>query len=248
MAQAQLIGSKMTDVGRTRHLDLVRGISKTLYLQLKCMENLTVVANLWSADMGSVLHTRLLVLGRNRVQHGLLSYWTSNWDPSRFARSDSTQQAVDNDLASAETVRIAALIFSDMAFFPLPWALGVRTRLAERMRLVWVAGDLHQSVAASHDNYSILHACVLWFGCLAAFNSASQEWFEVELLYLFEQIYGQPSHTFDYREVRAVLQGFLWWGTVCNHPSEDLWSRLVQRINRRTKPEYPAYQYPVLGS
>jgi hypothetical protein len=228
-SEAVLIDSQTSNLGRVQHIDLVRGISKVLYLHLTCMTKLIHLADLYCADPNSALYTRLLVLGRNRVQHALLSSAASRYDPSAFAPSNDLA-ATDNDLASTEAIRIAALIFSDMAFFPLPWALDVKTRLAERMRRVWEIGNLRRLVAASKDNYSVLHACLLWLGCLAALGSAHQEWFEVELLHLIGDIYGQPSQTFGFEEVRAVLQGFLWWEPVSGRPSKDLWSRLVDRV------------------
>jgi hypothetical protein len=86
-----------------------------------------------SLKMLGALFTENLVMSRNEVQHRLLSFPISQYPTEYFATVSSTG---DNS-ALTELTRLAASVFSDMAFFPLPWRTGVKLRLAARMRAVW---------------------------------------------------------------------------------------------------------------
>lgn len=193
------------------------------------MVQLIEVANLFCENPGSDRYKRALILGRNEVQHGLLSYPTSQYEFTAFTLDKGSQQVTDPILVSTEIIRIAALIFSDMVFFPLPWALGIKLRLANRMRLIWEYGQMRQIAAYLQSTRSELHIWLLWFGCFAAFRSPHQEWFELELLHLFQEMYGQRLWSIEFETVKQILGCFLWWGPVCDLPGEDLWSRIVDR-------------------
>jgi hypothetical protein len=211
-------------------LVLIRHISREVHRLISNIVQFTEIADLFYHNPSWKTLTTFLTLGRNEIQHRLLSLSTSQYDLSAFAVSEKCSCSLEGDgpgaLVLTELIRLAASIYSDMALFPLPWKSGVKLQLAERMRLVWETSQMDRAAEKnSQIVYTELSIWLLWFGCFAAFRSHHQEWFELELHRVLEVFYG-PLESVTFDTVKQLLLGFLWWDPICDLPGQDLWFRL----------------------
>jgi hypothetical protein len=87
---------------------------------------LTTDAELYNNGLRCGSLTRRLVLGRNGLQHGLLTLIPT-----------PGSQLSEANVVLTELCRLAALLYGDVVLFPLPWATGVKRRLSTEMREVW---------------------------------------------------------------------------------------------------------------
>lgn len=187
---------------------------------------LTEVADLFYHDPSRKSLTKILTLERNEIQHGLLSFPTSQFDAAAFAVDEKCLSGWNRVLALIELIRLAASVYSDMVLFPLPWRTGVKPRLAARMRLILESSQLYRLAGYTQTAHTELHIWLLWFGCFAAFRSRHQEWFEHELCRVLGVFYRLQWGSVAFDTVKRSLHGFLWWDPVCHGPGQDLWSRL----------------------
>lgn len=212
----------------------VRDVSENMHRLMTHMVQLTEVADLWTSnpDSGKTL-TTVLTLGRNQIQHRLLSYPTSQYNVTAFAPEWASSIPADNTLALTELIRLAASVYASIATFPLPSAAGVKQRLAERFRKVWSTGQMHRPAATPQaTTHAELKLWLLWFGCFAAYRSTHQKWLERELRWALRALYGpQWEETVTFEMVKGSLRGFLWWDLVCDMPGQDLWLRLKSQTS-----------------
>lgn len=213
-------------------LEVVADVSEDMRQAIAYMAQLTEVVDMFYQDPKSKALTGFLVLGRNEVQHFLLSFYTSQYDVNAFIVDNKGSSTLDDvqSLALTEIIRVAASIYSDMLFFPLPWSTGVKLRLAGRMRLIWSKSQMDQPAEPAKSLYTDLHVWVLWLGCFAAFRSQHQQWFEMKLYHVLETFYGIEWESATYDMLKQALRSFLWFDPVCDTPGRDLWTRIVSRV------------------
>lgn len=190
------------------------------------MVHLTALASLFAANRNSQRYEQPLILGSNQIQHRLLSHPTSQFHVDTFAQ-DSADPC--RTLSLAELTRIAALIFSDMVFFPLPWSLGVKQRLARRMRHIWENARMARFMDNAQTEHLQLCTWILWFGTLAAVWTGHREWFEAELYQVLQRLYGPDLAGVTFDSMREMFHGFLWWEYTCDLPSQGIWERMLGR-------------------
>jgi hypothetical protein len=169
---------------------------------------------------------KVLITGRSEVQHGLLSFRTSQLDATAFNSFIPDGDDEKGDLSLVEATRIACLVFSDMILFPLPWSSGARPRLARRLRAIWSRSRLSESDDGVSSGITQLKIWILWFGSLAALFTASQKWFETTLRRHISSQLSKTNRPMTLNAVKPVLRGFLWFEPVCDQPGQDLWKRM----------------------
>jgi hypothetical protein len=210
-------------------LSKVKDIDTGIYEVLTNITRLTEIADLslkpWSA------HTkRTLILLRNETMHDLLSINTGHIDLEKFANTERGSISSCR-VALTEVIRLAAVIYSDMAILPHPWKLAVKLNHAKRLRAVWKKGQLSQLVNLPNAHLEV-QIWLLWFGCFGAYLSEYQEWFETELHRMMKKKYGDRLDALTFDDVKGLLRGFLWWDEVCDWPGEELWWRIKNRAVR----------------
>jgi hypothetical protein len=210
-------------------LSKVKDIDTSIYEVLTNMTRLTEISDLslkpWSA------HTkRTLILLRNETMHDLLSMNTGQINLEKFAIKERATLSTCR-VALTEVIRLAAVIYSDMAILPHPWKLAVKFSHAKRLRAVWKKGRLSQLANFPNAHIEVL-IWLLWFGCFGAFLSDLQEWFESELRHTMEAHYGDQLSVLTFHDLKGMLRGFLWWDDICDQPGEELWCRVKGRTVR----------------
>lgn len=128
---------------------------------------------------------------------------------------------LDGDKSVLHACRLATLIFSDMAIFPLPPTQAIKHRLAARLRYTLQAC----SIACNWD----LHAYVLlWattLGAIAATYTCDRGWYVERMVEHVE--YLGIEH---WPNLSSVCSRFLWWKPVCGEPTEKLWAEMFPAI------------------
>lgn len=155
-----------------------------------------------------------LVTARHSAQHRLLSQLPP--PQSNF---------LDGDNNVLHACRLAVLIFSDMAIFPLPPTQGVKYRLAPLLRHTLQAC----SIVCSWD----LHAYVLlWattLGAIAASYTYDRSWYVEQMIKHVENLGIDHLSTLD-----SICSKFLWWKPVCGEPTETLWAEMFPGLEDNT--------------
>jgi hypothetical protein len=179
--------------------------------------------------------TTLLMNARNEIQHELLSGPTSQLDKHAFSSTDRSSRAP----GQIEALRLAASMYSDMVLYPLANSTGVKPRLASRLRAVLETSKINDATTTTTDPASQspspmtdkLSVWILWSGCLAAWKSADQDWFEDRLRTRLESMYGPDGFAeLDLEHVQArILDGFLYWAPIYEVPNRELWARIRGR-------------------
>lgn len=186
-------------------LTSIRYISEDMHRLITHMIQLTQAADVFhsSPEDRRTIQT-VLTMGRNQVQHRLLSYPTSQYSMAAFAVDETNLADPDRTLALTELIRLSAMIYASMTTFPLPWSAGVKERLAERFRSVWLTSQMHRQ--AQNPEFTTAHAelkaWLLWFGCFAAFRSPQRRWFERELRGTLQAFYGARWEIVTFEEVK----------------------------------------------
>jgi hypothetical protein len=171
-------------------------------------------------------------IARLEIQHCLLTFHTSRWETESFAKLPAESRASET---LTELIRLAALIYSDLVFVPMPWRTGIRQRLSKRIRLLWEGSSSFLS-EYSQRSYSELYVWMLWFAALASFSTENQAWFEQELRSTLEIVYGPDWDCLTFGTIKHFLCGFLWWDNVCGVPGAGLWGRLTERSDTAEAP------------
>jgi hypothetical protein len=223
------------------HLIAIEQIDSQLYQILVRMSSLTQIADeAYVQSKPSPLLIEILTLGRNEIQHDLLSNPTSQYGPLDFVPTTPLDRSPPNprsiptpipQLALIELIRLTACIYSDLVLYPLAWSTGVKARLSTRLRMILLSTTPRLPSQCPADTN--LRTWILWYGTLASFTSAHQDWFENELYFHLQMVYGLDfgDRGIGYETVRGVLKGFLWWDHICEQPSRNLWERIL--LSRR---------------
>jgi hypothetical protein len=211
----------------------LRGISQRMYGILLDMLSLTMLADEYSRNRKNKGLENTISIGREEVQHALLSCPRSQYPGRVFglsAHADFKDVVRIERLALAELCRTVAAIYSDMVLYPLAWSTGVKPRLAARTRDIMQNSRIHggqsSGLVGSHQK---LLLWILWFACFAAFRGADQAWLEAQLLKQLVLVCGSELEGAKFEEVKEVLRGYLWWDHVCANPTLELWDRVRQK-------------------
>jgi hypothetical protein len=209
-----------------QRINVVGDIDKSLQEIVTQMSYLTELAYHLHSKGHHGPVAKVLITGRSEVQHGLLSFRTSQLDTMAFNSYMADGDDEKGDLSLVEATRIACLVFSDMVLFPLPWSSGARPRLARRLRTIWSRSRLSESDDGVKSGIAQLKIWILWFGSLAALFTASQNWFETTLRRHISSELSKTNRPMTLEAVKPVLRGFLWFEPVCDQPGRDLWERM----------------------
>jgi hypothetical protein len=223
-------------------LTAIEPIDSKLYQLLARMSSLTRIADeVYVQSKPSPLLIKILTLGRNETQHELLSNPISQYGPLDLVPIAPLDEVLPNPipiptptppLALIELIRLTACIYSDLVLYPLAWSTGVKARLSSRLRMILMSTTSRTSSRCPADTNT--RTWILWYGTLASYTSAYQDWFENELYSHLQMVYGLKfgDRGIGYETVRVVLKGFLWWDHICEQPSRNLWERILlsQRI------------------
>lgn len=140
-----------------------------------------------------------------------------------------------------EATRFAIMIYMDMVLWPLPWAVGVKPRLAARLKgvLPRVLPDAEFAAtsrsAFGHGHYlhpenttpssgtaplglEIYHIYLLLIGGIAATYTIDRP-FYVQRLFLHSR-----GHFHTWADFKDAMTGFLWWDYVFDEPALKLWT------------------------
>jgi hypothetical protein len=204
-------------------INVIGGISKSLHEVINQMAYLTELACHFHARGHDGSVAKALIIGRNEVQHALLSFPTAQQDMNTFVPDGDDRTGVRS---LVEAARIAALVFTDLVLFPLPWNAGIRPRLARRLQIIWTSSNLSQRDDKTRAGISELKIWILWVGSFAALHTPNQSWFETTLRGHISPYLSKNSRTMTFEAIKPVLRGFLWFEPVCDQPARDLWKRM----------------------
>lgn len=138
-----------------------------------------------------------------------------------YSQSEPTALGVDPDKnqdADAITVlyeicRLCALIYLDMTIFPMPPHTGIKPRLPKE-----VLGLIEATWQGSHSRDSRVADFLTWATVLGAIAA---RFTEAEGQY-HNQI-KKVARDADWETIYPRLQGYLWFGPVCDGPGATLW-------------------------
>jgi hypothetical protein len=237
---------RYTDASLAQGFRSAENIKPELIDILEHMADLTYVVDVHHHQVAHTrdkLLTKLVVEGRNEVQHRLLSLYPRSLHNSDLS-TDVKVEELDNKSKTrtgvSELVRLAACVYSDMVLFPLAWVSGVKPRLARRMYAACsLSGSDGTLAAASADacafGHMELELWILWFGFFAAYQSELQDWFEDRLSEVAASLFVRRKQEYralrevEFGQVRNTLSRFLWWDIVCDEPGKTLWERVQAR-------------------
>jgi hypothetical protein len=214
--------------GPPQRIDVIREISISLLELIKKMGHLTELAR-WvhygevRSGVGLESVTQALILGRNEVQHALLSLPTSQQEVETFFEANFEQP----DLAIQEILRLAAMLFNVMSLFPMPGRTGVKSRLAKRMHAIWIQSSFARCEQGTEVELLELKIWILWFGCLGAPPATYyRDWFEAALYDQISLYMVRQDESMNYEKITNLLRGILWFEPTCDRLGRDLWSRV----------------------
>jgi hypothetical protein len=213
--------------GPPQRIGAIKEISISLHELIKKMGRLTELAR-WvhygevKSGVGLESITQALILGRNEVQHALLSLPTSQKDVEAFFEANGEQP----DLSIQEILRLAAMIFIVMSLFPMPGRIGVKSRLAKRMHAIWIQSSFARWDQENEIEVLELKIWILWFGCLGAPPATYyRDWFEAALYDHISLYMVRQDESMNYEKITNLLRGILCFEPTCDRPGRDLWSR-----------------------
>jgi hypothetical protein len=224
----ELIKTSKRAIGCGHRIFLVKEVSEEMYQILAHSAELTETIDHYYGRLcdETAKLEQAISIARLEIQHCLLSFRTSQSKVEFFS-------ALPPDTGASETltelIRLAALIYNDLVFVPMPWRTGIRQRLSKRIRLIWEGCKLSFLSEYSQRSYSELYVWMLWFGALASFSTDDQDWFEQELRSTLEVVYGPDWDCLTFGTIKHFLCGCLWWDNACAVPGAGLWFRLRGR-------------------
>ncbi|KIX03599.1 uncharacterized protein Z518_07152 [Rhinocladiella mackenziei CBS 650.93] len=120
-----------------------------------------------------------------------------------------------------DACRLAIMVYNDMVLWPIPWAAGVKPRLARRLRC-----RLCPILSLVHDDgtgrYTNLLLWLLLMGGIAATYTTDRTWY-VEQLSTYRMIVRCPT----WADFKQRMQTFLWWSSVLDDPAFKLWTEIL---------------------
>ena len=119
------------------------------------------------------------------------------------------------------SIRIAALIYSDMVIFPLPYVTQVKPHLAANLRKALNHPAL--KVIWYQPAYSDILIWALVMEAIAATKTKSRSWFVYRVIDLLD---GRGIG--DWNKFLSLVKGFLWWDFVCDIPANKLWDDILE--------------------
>ncbi|RMZ90600.1 hypothetical protein DV736_g2166, partial [Chaetothyriales sp. CBS 134916] len=156
------------------------------------------------ADLANSVHWRILSL-RERSEHSSSNAQTTTpaetTDPHEMGMRFIARQTL-------EPVRLAILIFSNLAIFPVSISAGVAAHLASSLR------DLYErnQVRIFEPEFEIW---ILAMGCIASWGTNDRLWFLARLKHMTDRLSRSRGEELSLDAWLHIMRGFLWW----EHPA-----------------------------
>ncbi|KGY15701.1 hypothetical protein PABG_11356 [Paracoccidioides brasiliensis Pb03] len=217
-------------------------LPKHLTRVLRHMQNYTAVIKLYTQGLLPGLELAAIADRRNWIQYQLLSLNSIN-EFTKYPYSPDPMNAshdcsYDNSIQQSENykiyepTRIAAMIFSLIAVYPLPAANRPFRRLCRLMKGALLAAEIKR---VNLNNPNLHESCwsgaeevLLWvvlLGAIAARNTSSEEWF-VEQAGNVVQVFGIQS----WNQLKEVVERIMWMASVCDVNGLIVWNEISREI------------------
>ncbi|KIW17127.1 hypothetical protein PV08_04318 [Exophiala spinifera] len=120
-----------------------------------------------------------------------------------------------------EATRLVLMIYMDMVLWPLPWAVGVKPRLAGELRniLPHITGaPPYDFSPVEHSPLGYLGIYYLLMGGIAATYTSYRSWYATQFFQHVHPIFQ------TWEDFKDVIKRFLWWDYVMEPPAFAFWT------------------------